>query len=160
MLLEEFDAGVVRGTVGAMMTGNAGSGLELLSLDISAEDFAALDEAGAPLPTDGQTGRLCVRHVAFADNGDKDITTFGVEVRGDVRLPAFPPRPPESEVDYTVTVLHNNDGESDLLGDDDGAGSISRFGRLLFTQKRMGNQGPDAGVVSVTAGDNFLASPS
>ncbi|HEY6634741.1 MAG TPA: endonuclease/exonuclease/phosphatase family protein, partial [Acidimicrobiia bacterium] len=32
--------------------------------------------------------------------------------------------------EYRLVVLHNNDGESDLLPDDAGAGSISRFGGL------------------------------
>ncbi|HET9260570.1 MAG TPA: lamin tail domain-containing protein [Acidimicrobiia bacterium] len=60
---------------------------------------------------------------------------------------------------YTVTVLHNNDGESDLLPDDAGAGSISRFGELLEDQRRDLEKGRRQGVVTLTAGDNFLASP-
>ncbi len=67
-------------------------------------------------------------------------------------------------VDYTLTVLHNNDGESDLLGDDDGAGSISRFAWLVRElQRDAGRQsrttGVPSGVVTISAGDNFLASP-
>jgi 5'-nucleotidase/UDP-sugar diphosphatase len=71
-----------------------------------------------------------------------------------------PPRP-----DFTLTVLHNNDGESDLLGDeaDPGAGSISRYGELLQRLRWEGRGGwlwpfaGDKGVVTVSAGDNFLA---
>ncbi len=67
-------------------------------------------------------------------------------------------------VDYSLTVLHNNDGESDLLGDDDGAGSISRFAWLMRTLQRdavgqRSTTGVPSGVVTVSAGDNFLASP-
>ena len=71
-----------------------------------------------------------------------------------------PPRP-----DFTLTVLHNNDGESDLLGDeaDPGAGSISRYGDLLQRLRWEGRGGwlwpfaGDRGVVTISAGDNFLA---
>ena len=65
---------------------------------------------------------------------------------------------------YTLTVLHNNDGESDLLGDgpdedDPGAGSISRYGALFRSLATTASQGPDDGVLGIAAGDNFLASP-
>lgn len=71
-------------------------------------------------------------------------------------------------VDFTLTVLHNNDGESDLLAsaddDDPGAGTISRFGWLLQDLRGDALRGPDkprgkSGVIAITAGDNFLASP-
>ncbi len=71
-------------------------------------------------------------------------------------------KPPK--VDFTLTVLHNNDGESDLLPAEDGAGSISRYG-WLFQQleKAARTSGGEArsktGVISIGAGDNFLASP-
>lgn len=75
---------------------------------------------------------------------------------------ARPDKPPK--VDFTLTVLHNNDGESDLLPDGDGAGSISRYGWLFqdleFTAKTSGGQARSkTGVISIGAGDNFLASP-
>ena len=65
---------------------------------------------------------------------------------------------------YTLTVLHNNDGESDLLGDgpdsdDPGAGSISRYGALFRSLATAASQGPDDGVLGIAAGDNVLASP-
>jgi 5'-nucleotidase len=82
-----------------------------------------------------------------------------------------PPRPGPDKVDFTLTVLHNNDGESDLLASDDdndpGAGTISRFGYLLQDLRRdalrsgkhkRGKRGK-TGVVTVSSGDNFLASP-
>ncbi|MDP8958360.1 MAG: 5'-nucleotidase C-terminal domain-containing protein [Actinomycetota bacterium] len=78
---------------------------------------------------------------------------------GELWAAAKPGGPGEDDVAYTLTVLHNNDGESDLLPDEDGAGSISRFGWLLLDQRRTLERGRDQGVVAVTAGDNFLASP-
>ncbi|HKJ56513.1 MAG TPA: 5'-nucleotidase C-terminal domain-containing protein [Nitriliruptoraceae bacterium] len=71
-------------------------------------------------------------------------------------------------VDFTLTVLHNNDGESDLLASDSdadpGAGTISRFGWLLDDLRDDALRGPTkprgkSGVIAITAGDNFLASP-
>lgn len=79
--------------------------------------------------------------------------------------PERPGRPDRPErVDFTLTVLHNNDGESDLLPDDAGAGSISRFGWLLRDLRRDALRGPNkprgrSGAITITSGDNFLASP-
>ncbi|MFC6287068.1 bifunctional metallophosphatase/5'-nucleotidase [Nocardioides sp. GCM10027113] len=67
--------------------------------------------------------------------------------------------------DFVLTVLHNNDGESDLLPDETGAGSISRFGGLVkdlrreWRTKRSGEPSKRKGVVLISAGDNFLAGP-
>ncbi|MBW3605760.1 MAG: 5'-nucleotidase C-terminal domain-containing protein [Actinobacteria bacterium] len=156
--LEEFDAGVIRGLVSrATISGNAGAGIELLSLDISEEEFEELDDAGAPLPTDGETGKLLLRRVTFDGNGGGPVDTTGVTVRGSGQdAPAFPA--------YTLTILHNNDGESDLLPEppdatNPGAGSISRFGGLLIDQRDLFEAGDDAGAIAITAGDNFLAGP-
>jgi 5'-nucleotidase len=79
---------------------------------------------------------------------------------------AAPHKP--DKIDFTLTVLHNNDGESDLLASDDdpdpGAGTISRFGHLLKDLRREalrsgGHRRGKRGVVTISAGDNFLASP-
>ena len=59
--------------------------------------------------------------------------------------------------EYVLTVLHNNDGESDLLPAEDGSGSLARFGTLLRTLATAGAQGPDRGSIAIAAGDNFLA---
>ncbi|HEU4894615.1 MAG TPA: endonuclease/exonuclease/phosphatase family protein, partial [Acidimicrobiia bacterium] len=61
--------------------------------------------------------------------------------------------------EYRLFVLHNNDGESDLLPAEDGAGSISRFGDLLIDEKKELDRGRRQGALALTAGDNFLASP-
>jgi 2',3'-cyclic-nucleotide 2'-phosphodiesterase (5'-nucleotidase family)/endonuclease/exonuclease/phosphatase family metal-dependent hydrolase len=76
------------------------------------------------------------------------------------RVRPAPPPPPPGEVDgYRLYVLHNNDGESDLLPDDSGAGSISRFGQLVIDQKQTLERTRRQGAIALTAGDNFLASP-
>ncbi len=58
---------------------------------------------------------------------------------------------------YNITVLHNNDGESQLLGDAN-YGSIARF-KTMVDDTRSAYQGLGHGVVTVYAGDSFLASP-
>ena len=74
----------------------------------------------------------------------------------------------KTESKFTLTVLHNNDGESDLVASDDdadpGAGTISRFGATLQQLRHEALTGPDkaktkSGVVTITSGDNFLAGP-
>lgn len=67
--------------------------------------------------------------------------------------------PDPKKGEYRLFVLHNNDGESDLLGDADGAGSISRFGELLIDEKKELDKGRREGAIALTSGDNFLASP-
>jgi 5'-nucleotidase len=65
---------------------------------------------------------------------------------------------------FWLTVLHNNDGESKLLGDD--FGGAARFATLVENLKFEATHGPrsDAvqeggkrGVVMVSSGDNYLA---
>ncbi len=58
---------------------------------------------------------------------------------------------------YSITVLHNNDGESALLPDDP-AGGIARFSSLVG-DARTYYGGEGHGVVTVYAGDSFLPSP-
>ena len=56
----------------------------------------------------------------------------------------------------TITILHNNDGESRLLPDaDSGAPGIARF---IATLKQLQTDAASDGVVTLTSGDNFLAS--
>jgi len=58
--------------------------------------------------------------------------------------------------DVTITILHNNDGESNLLPDvDSGDPGIARFAATL---KQLQADAPGDGVVTLTSGDNFLAS--
>lgn len=58
---------------------------------------------------------------------------------------------------YSITVLHNNDGESALLPDDP-VGGIARFATLVDNTRTFFN-GEGHGVVTIYAGDSFLPSP-
>ncbi|MCP4212869.1 MAG: hypothetical protein GY764_15530, partial [Halieaceae bacterium] len=67
------------------------------------------------------------------------------------------------ETSYQLTVLHNNDGESQLIsasGQPD-FGGIARFATLVQNLKDAGLAGDEMpkGVLTVTSGDNFLAGP-
>ena len=64
-----------------------------------------------------------------------------------------------SAQDYNVTILHNNDGESRLTSYTDGLpeyGGVARFATML-EQTRTYYSGLNHGVVSIFAGDTFLA---
>lgn len=70
--------------------------------------------------------------------------------------------------EFTLTILHNNDGESALLPSGDEAG-VARFMTLVQREKRRALQkakqgdrdhGGQHGVIFVSSGDNFLASPA
>ncbi len=56
---------------------------------------------------------------------------------------------------FVLTVLHNNDGESKLLPDEGSDPGVARFVTLM-KQLQTGASGD--GVVTLTSGDNFLAS--
>ena len=58
---------------------------------------------------------------------------------------------------FTLTVLHNNDGESALLPDGDEAG-VARF-KTVLDNERVGTVGKRKGAIMVSSGDNFLAGP-
>ena len=74
------------------------------------------------------------------------------------------------EVAFWLTVLHNNDGESELLdlgGDLDDFGGAARFKTVVDNEKWGATHGPRAGgqkgakrgTIMVSSGDNFLAGP-
>jgi 5'-nucleotidase len=80
-------------------------------------------------------------------------------------LAAKPPK-----VQFWLTVLHNNDGESRLINAGEGAladfGGIARFKTLVDRLKSQATTGREAGrrpgkdgVVMLSSGDNFLAGP-
>ena len=63
---------------------------------------------------------------------------------------------PISANTFSLTILHNNDGESKLLPDKDaGLPGVARF---VTQMKELQAAAADAGVVTLTSGDNFLAS--
>ncbi len=71
---------------------------------------------------------------------------------------AQPTPEPISADTFTLTILHNNDGESKLLPDADaGFPGVARFAtQVKLMQAAAAAAG--AGVVTLTSGDNFLAS--
>ncbi|MCY4371011.1 MAG: 5'-nucleotidase C-terminal domain-containing protein [bacterium] len=56
---------------------------------------------------------------------------------------------------FTLTILHNNDGESKLLPDEGSDPGVARFVALM---KQLQADAAGDGVVTLTSGDNFLAS--
>ena len=72
--------------------------------------------------------------------------------------PATAAPPANDEVDFWLTVLHNNDGESQVVDAGSGAedfGGAARFKALVDTQRAAA--APN--VVMISSGDNFLAGP-
>ncbi|MGI9609613.1 MAG: bifunctional metallophosphatase/5'-nucleotidase, partial [Acidimicrobiia bacterium] len=66
------------------------------------------------------------------------------------------------KTDLTLTVLHNNDGESQLVNAGDGLeafGGVHRFGQVVTQQKVAAGRGNQTEYIFVSSGDNFLASP-
>lgn len=63
-----------------------------------------------------------------------------------------------SDPAFTLTVIHNNDGESKLLADtESGYPGISRFVAEIKRTQAVAAEKSD-GVITLTSGDNFLAS--
>ena len=58
---------------------------------------------------------------------------------------------------YALTIMHNNDGESELL-DDDGVGGVARF-KTVLDDIRADAAAHDVGTLLLSSGDNFLAGP-
>ncbi|MCH8141641.1 MAG: hypothetical protein IH908_08610, partial [Proteobacteria bacterium] len=64
-------------------------------------------------------------------------------------------------VSFRLTILHNNDGESQLvdLGSElEDFGGIGRFATVVQRERQRANSESD-GVILVSSGDNFLAGP-
>src|SRR5690606_33584516 len=71
---------------------------------------------------------------------------------------------------FMLTLLHNNDAESQLINAGSGLedfGGVARFATLVQNLKRSAETGPPPaahrgvkrGVIMVSSGDNFLAGP-
>ena len=67
---------------------------------------------------------------------------------------------------FRLTILHNNDGESQLLNLGPGLedyGGVAQFTRVVERERALAtadeNDGVDSGVIVVSSGDNFLATP-
>jgi 2',3'-cyclic-nucleotide 2'-phosphodiesterase (5'-nucleotidase family) len=74
---------------------------------------------------------------------------------------------PQAKVTFSLTLLHNNDGESQLIDAGEGLedfGGVARFATLiddLREEALTGGHGKKSrrGVLTVSSGDNFLAGP-
>ena len=65
---------------------------------------------------------------------------------------------PISADTFSLTILHNNDGESKLLPDEDsGFPGVARFAAQMKQMQAAASEA-GSGVVTLTSGDNFLAS--
>ncbi|MEO0971875.1 MAG: bifunctional metallophosphatase/5'-nucleotidase [Pseudomonadota bacterium] len=66
-----------------------------------------------------------------------------------------------AHADFRLTILHNNDGESQLInagsGDLENFGGIARFGRVVRNLRLEGDA--EGSTVLLSSGDNFLAGP-
>ena len=91
-----------------------------------------------------------------------------VAVAGSAAAHGKPGGKPASKPDYTLTILHNNDGESRLTGapGNPDFGGIARYATLVdnlrkdaTTGKPKPGQSARRGVVLLSSGDNFLAGP-
>ena len=65
---------------------------------------------------------------------------------------------------FTLTVLHNNDGESKLINAGSGAlvdfGGVARFSTVVENLRaEVGNSDRKAAAIMLSSGDNFLAGP-
>jgi 5'-nucleotidase len=74
----------------------------------------------------------------------------------------------EGEVDFYLTILHNNDGESQVINAGSGLedfGGAARFKAVVDQEMRDAINGPwtqrgaKRGVIMLSSGDNFLAGP-
>jgi 5'-nucleotidase len=67
-----------------------------------------------------------------------------------------------NKVDFWLTVVHNNDGESQLINAGAGLedfGGIARFATLVKKLRKEGDKGNDRSSITLNSGDNFLAGP-
>ncbi len=76
--------------------------------------------------------------------------------------------PPKPSVHFWLTILHNNDGESQVVNAGSGLedfGGAARFKAVVDAEKWDATHGPwtqrgaKRGVVMISSGDNFIASP-
>ncbi len=89
-----------------------------------------------------------------------------ISLEGEAVLAAALEAPDAPDADLCLTVLHNNDGESQLIDAGRGLesfGGAARFATRLLTERARGSIARDGcdevGTLTVTSGDNFLAGP-
>ena len=108
-----------------------------------------------------QVGDLGPEGIVFVPSTDSpngmDLLIVSNEVSGNVSL--FEVGAPRANEAVTLTVLHNNDGESQLLfapGEED-FGGAARFKTLMDNLRAEADA--NGAVLTLSSGDNFLAGP-
>ena len=78
---------------------------------------------------------------------------------GQEREPPFPTSYPPPPTFFYLTILHNNDGKSKLLPDEDsGYSGIAQFVAVLRELQEYPDSPDSQGVITLASGSNFLAS--
>ena len=115
---------------------------------ITAEELSAVGDLGAE--------SIEFIPASVSPNG-QDLIVVANEVSGTVSF--FEVGAPRASEPVTLTVLHNNDGESQLLfapGNED-FGGAARFKTLMDNLRSEADE--NGAVVTLSSGDNFLAGP-
>ena len=100
------------------------------------------------LPSEGNTTRTTWRR--------SGVVLVALALLASVTALATTTLSAQDSENYTLTILHNNDGESKLLPNPDrGFPGIARF---VTAMRNLQDGATTDGVLTVTAGDNFLAS--
>ena len=125
-------------------------------------DFSVLFDPATVTPAEiEQVGDLGPEGIVFIQGSDSptggNMIAVANEVSGSVSLFSFAPE--QAAGAFTLTVLHNNDGESQLIsapGQPD-FGGVARFKTLMDDLRADADAA--GGVVTLSSGDNFLAGP-
>lgn len=143
---------------------------DLLNLEKNSETFTFVFDGNAQVLDHMLVSPALLDLVAGADILHFNATTPTLLLEGDASNPwsasdhdplegRFSFSLAEEKVDFTLTVLHNNDGESELIGEEE-FGGVARFKTVVDNLKAEALAGKgDRGVLMVSSGDNFLAGP-
>lgn len=132
------------------------------------------DDAEAELPTEvaapseqqaeaAAPGEQAGEEAAPAEQAEAPAAEEAGEAAAPAEEQAEAAAPGEQAEGFTLTILHNNDGESQLInagGDNTDFGGVARFATLVDNLRTEAVDGSgNNGVVMLSSGDNFLASP-
>ena len=129
---------------------------------INARDFSVIFDPETITPAElemvGDLGPESIEFIPSTDSPNgMNLIVVANEVSGTISI--FEVGEPRTSAPVTLTVLHNNDGESQLLfapGQED-FGGAARFKTLVDALRTEGDT--DGAVLMLSSGDNFLAGP-